>query len=76
MKPLLDTHTFIWWAIQKSSLSANALAALQNSQNDLLLSIVSLWEMQLKTQSGKLHLTLPLPRLLEDQQRINGLQLL
>ena len=61
MKLLLDTHTFIWWAIQKARLSDNALAAMQNTQNQLMLSIASLWEMQLKTQLGKLHFNLPLP---------------
>jgi PIN domain nuclease of toxin-antitoxin system len=76
MKLLLDTHTFIWWAIQKARLSATALAAMQNTQNQLMLSVASLWEMQLKTQLGKLHFTLPLSQLIEDQQRVNGLQLL
>jgi PIN domain nuclease of toxin-antitoxin system len=76
MKLLLDTHTFIWWAIQKASLSTTALAAMQNTQNQLMLSIASLWEMQLKTQLGKLHFNLPLSQLIEDQQRVNGLQLL
>jgi PIN domain nuclease of toxin-antitoxin system len=76
MKLLLDTHTFIWWAIQKARLSAAALAAMQNTQNQLMLSIASLWETQLKTQLGKLHFNLPLSQLIEDQQRINGLQLL
>lgn len=76
MKLLLDTHTFIWWTIQKARLSAAALAAMQNQQNELLLSIASLWEMQLKIQLGKLHFNLPLPQLIEDQQRVNGLQLL
>jgi PIN domain nuclease of toxin-antitoxin system len=42
MKLLLDTHTFLWWAIQKARLSATALATLQSQQNQLLLSIVSL----------------------------------
>jgi PIN domain nuclease of toxin-antitoxin system len=76
MKLLLDTHTFIWWAIQKARLSATTLAAMQNTQNQLMLSIASLWEMQLKTQLGKLHFNLPLSQLIEDQQRVNGLQLL
>jgi PIN domain nuclease of toxin-antitoxin system len=76
MKLLLDTHTFIWWAIQKARLSATALAAMQKTQNQLMLSIASLWEMQLKTQLGKLHFNLALSQLIEDQQRVNGLQLL
>ena len=76
MKLLLDTHSFIWWTIQQARLSATALAAIQNPQNELLLSVASIWEMQIKIQIGKLHFNLPLPQLIDDQQRVNGLQFL
>lgn len=76
MKLLLDTHAFIWWMIQTSRLSATALAAMQNPQNELLLSVISLWEMQLKIQLGRLHFKLPLPELIEEQQQLNGIKLL
>jgi PIN domain nuclease of toxin-antitoxin system len=76
MRLLLDTHAFIWWAIRKERLSPTAIRLCEDANNDVLLSIVSLWEMQLKTQLGKLQLKLPLNELIEAQQRINGLQLL
>jgi PIN domain nuclease of toxin-antitoxin system len=76
MKLLLDTHAFIWWIIQTSRLSATAFAAMQNPQNELLLSAISLWEIQLKIQLGRLRFNLPLPELVEEQQRLNGIQLL
>lgn len=76
MRLLLDTHTFIWWAIRKERLSPTAIGLCEDRNNDLFLSMVSLWEMQLKTQLGKLQFKLPLNELIEAQQRINGLQLL
>jgi len=73
MKLLLDTHIFIWWADQPEKLSPVALSALEDDANELLLSVVSVWEMQIKIQLGKLKLTLPLKDLLKKQQETNDL---
>lgn len=74
MKLLLDTHTFIWWDSEPAKLSPQALALCQDCQNVLLLSVVSIWEMQIKLQLGKLRLTLPLKEIVESQQRTNGIE--
>ncbi|MEG4024217.1 type II toxin-antitoxin system VapC family toxin [Microcoleus sp. S13C4] len=76
MKLLLDTHTFIWWDSSPQKLSAKALALCQNPENILLLSIGSIWEMQIKLQLGKLSLNLPLPELIESQQLTNNIEVL
>lgn len=76
MKLLLDTHIFIWWAIQRGKLSATALTACEDFGNELYLSLASLWEMQIKLQTGKLSLQRPLAQLVAEQQQLNGLQLL
>jgi PIN domain nuclease of toxin-antitoxin system len=47
MKLLLDTHTFIWWDCEPTRLSPLALSLCQDSANTLLLSVVSIWEMQI-----------------------------
>lgn len=73
MKLLLDTHIFIWWAHQPEKLSPAALSALEDNANELLLSVVSVWEMQIKIQLGKLKLNLPLRELLKNQQETNDL---
>ncbi|MEG4588278.1 type II toxin-antitoxin system VapC family toxin [Microcoleus sp. MOSTC5] len=76
MKLLLDTHTFIWWDSSPQKLSPKALALCQNPENILLLSIGSIWEMQIKLQLGKLSLNLPLPELIESQQQTNNIEVL
>lgn len=76
MKLLLDTHIFIWWADQPEKLSHAALSALQDEANELLLSVASVWEMQIKIQLGKLKLGLPLKDLIKNQQETNQLNLL
>lgn len=76
MKLLLDTHTFIWWASAPEKLSERALLACQNRDNELVLSVGSVWEMQIKLQLGKLKLKSALDSLIETQQRANELQIL
>src|SRR5947209_8324226 len=75
MKGLLDTHTFIWWDSDNSKLSPAALAFLKDPTSTLVLSVVSVWELVIKTKLGKLSLSAPLALLLA-QQQANGLQIL
>ena len=56
MKVLLDTHAFIWWDSDPTKLSPQARAACQDRSNLVLLSVASVWEMQIKLQLGTLHL--------------------
>lgn len=73
---LLDTHTFIWLDLEPVKLSIDCQNLLLDRENILLLSLASVWEMQIKYQLGKLTLRLPLPALIEEQQQINNIQLL
>jgi PIN domain nuclease of toxin-antitoxin system len=54
VKLLLHTHTFIWWDSAPAKLSATALALCSDPANLLVLSVASLWEIQIKRQLGKL----------------------
>lgn len=76
MRLLLDTHTFIWWDIEPARLSPRALMLCQDPQNQLILSVASVWEMEIKTQLGKLHFDKPLADMIADQQRANKLEIL
>jgi PIN domain nuclease of toxin-antitoxin system len=76
MKLLLDTHVFIWWDSSPSRLSSKAVALCQDRANEILLSVASVWEMQIKIQLGKLNLTVPLNELIERQQERNGVTIL
>jgi PIN domain nuclease of toxin-antitoxin system len=76
MNVLLDTHVFIWLSINPERLSEQAAALLIDEANRWFLSVVSVWEIQIKRQLGKLTLSLPLQDLIANQQQTNGLQLL
>lgn len=72
MRLLLDTHIFIWWTSQPTRLSPQVLALCSDRANELLLSVASIWEMQIKSQLGKLQLSMSLPDMITGQQA-NGL---
>ena len=76
MRLLLDTHTLIWVIIEPERLSERVTNLFFDRSNEILLSIVSVWEMQIKIQLGKLNFDLPLSELIESQQQANDLQLL
>lgn len=76
MKLLLDTHIFIWLDSEPNKLSPHIRALCTNSTNLLLLSVVSIWEMQIKAQLGKLNLALPLQQIVMEQQMTNGIQVI
>jgi PIN domain nuclease of toxin-antitoxin system len=76
MKLLLDTHTFIWWDSEPAKLSTKVLALCQDQENTLILSVASVWEIQIKSQLGKIKLNLPLKELIVSQQKINNIVIL
>ena len=54
MMLLLDTHTFIWYVTDNSRLSNQVLELINDEDNQILLSIASLWEIAIKQSLGKL----------------------
>ena len=54
MKVLLDTHAVLWWVNEHEKLSNEAKSILLGDTNILYLSIVSAWEIAIKTSLGKL----------------------
>lgn len=76
MNILLDSHTFIWLSEESAKLSSRVIDLFENRQNLLFLSVASVWEMQIKIQLGKLKLDIPLPDIIDDQFKVNGVQLL
>jgi PIN domain nuclease of toxin-antitoxin system len=76
MRLLFDIHTFIWWDSAPGQLSSKVLELCHDPANTLLLSVVSVWEIQIKAQVGKLTLHGPLAELVTQQQADNDVELL
>ena len=56
MKLLLDTHIFLWFISGDTQLSQKVRDAIRDSDNEVYLSAISVWEVIVKYQLGKLSL--------------------
>jgi PIN domain nuclease of toxin-antitoxin system len=56
MRLLLDTHVFLWYITADSRLPVPLRDSIRDPENDVYLSVVSIWEALVKYQLGKLSL--------------------
>jgi PIN domain nuclease of toxin-antitoxin system len=75
MRLLLDTHTYIWFVTDHPALSATAKTLIEDS-NEILVSIVSLWEIVIKMSLGKLSIGATFEQLIPHQLIENDMTLL
>jgi PIN domain nuclease of toxin-antitoxin system len=54
MRVLLDTHTCLWALQGDPQLSVTAYRIINERENEILLSVASLWEMAIKVRKGSL----------------------
>lgn len=54
MRVLLDTHAVLWSLEGSHSLSRTAREVIEDERNEILVSVVSAWEMTVKRALGKL----------------------
>lgn len=76
MNALLDTHSFIWFVEGNPSLSSPVRAIIEAPDNDIFVSIASIWEMAIKISLGKLHLSQPFDVFVSHQLLVNDISLL
>lgn len=76
MRQLLDTHTFIWYVTDNPRLSPEVQELIDDEDNEILLSIASVWEMAIKHSTGKLSFELPFMVFVEQQLSVNNIGLL
>lgn len=56
MKLLLDTHILLWSLLEPEKLGKNTADILENSNNELWLSPISLWEIIVLAEKGRIEL--------------------
>lgn len=76
MRPLLDTHAFLWWVDGTHPVGRRAKTAVANPDNEVFLSIASCWAIAIKVSLGKLRLPKLADRFIADQVSLNGFTLL
>lgn len=67
MRLLLDTHVLLWWSAGQA-MSKAASEAIAAPENDVAISVASLWETEIKVQAGKLRLADDLYARLREQR--------
>lgn len=76
MKLLLDSHSFIWWRDEPTKLSSTAYDESSNPNNDIFLSVITVWELQIKIALNKFTFKGGLENAVEDERQKNGFQIL
>ncbi len=76
MRALLDTNSFLWFIAGSDRLSVNARNVIADLNNDLFLSLASLWEIAIKVSIGKLELLPSFEELIPAQLEENDIKLL
>ncbi len=76
MQILLDTHIFLWFALNDKRLSKETMDRIRDFGNEIYLSIASLWEIAIKSGLGKLTLDAPFVDFVERNVMGEGIMLL
>lgn len=72
MRLLLDTHIFLWYITGYTQLPEAIKDAIQTTDNEIFVSVVSVWEATVKWQLGKLPLPDSPERYLPERPRQHG----
>jgi PIN domain nuclease of toxin-antitoxin system len=71
MRILLDTHIFLWFISGDTQLSVDVRDSIRDPSNEIYLSAVSVWEVIVKYQLGKLPLPEPPETYLPKQRNLH-----
>lgn len=76
MRVLVDTHTFLWDLLKDHRSSRRAKEILGSSTDELVFSLVSLWEIAIKIKIGKLNTIGSSVAYIRDEMDAYGMELL
>ncbi len=76
MRLLLDTCTLLWFLRDDADLSERAAATIEDPANEVIVSVVSLWEIAIKASLGKIKVPDHFENGLEQELERNGFTLL
>ena len=72
MRAIVDTHALRWFLEGDSRLPDRARGLIEDGDNEMLVSIASLWEIAVKHSLGKLDLARPFDEVIPSQLEVNG----
>ena len=71
MRVLVDTHALLWYLQADPNLSTLAMNTIESKDNDVFVSIASLWEIVIKLGLNKLEIQRPFENLEIDLQQLD-----
>jgi len=75
MTILLDTNVLLWFVSGDGRLSRESKKLIENSDNSICVSVVSLWEITIKLHIGRLKMAMiwrPFSKLLQTDLSLHG----
>ncbi|MEE4358055.1 MAG: type II toxin-antitoxin system VapC family toxin [Desulfococcaceae bacterium] len=75
MKILLDTHILLWHLADDPRLEISKSELIENSSYSKYLSIISLWEIAIKSSLGKLIINTEIDKIVPEEIKILGLEM-
>jgi PIN domain nuclease of toxin-antitoxin system len=76
VRVLVDTHIFLWALLHDHRLTTKAKLTLTSEENELVFSLVSLWEIAIKIKTGKLQTIGSSVAYIRDEMNNYGMELL
>ncbi|MDQ7064503.1 MAG: type II toxin-antitoxin system VapC family toxin [candidate division KSB1 bacterium] len=76
MKYLLDTHVLLWALFDERKIPSKTASVIENPQNEIVVSVITYWELSLKYALGKLELKGILPEELQQTAEHIGFETL
>jgi len=73
---LLDTHAFLWWITDSDELSRRARRLIADGRNEIFFSVVSAWEIAIKSKLGRVTLREDVDRYIPEQLQQNAFDVL
>ena len=73
-KLLIDTHAWVWWLLGSEKLGRQAIAVLEASRGTCWLSPISVWEIGVLVEKGRLALDRPCRSWIEAGLRSSGVR--
>ncbi len=74
MRILLDTQAFLWMLSGAADFSSKARKLVADPDNELFLSLASVWEIAIKSSIGKLKIAEPIATFIPAQMQANGIE--
>ena len=76
MTYLIDTHVLLWIVGFEEKLSKKVTDLYLDENNEILISMASVWEIAIKSSLNKLDIGLPLSKFVEEHILANNIQIL